>query len=61
MMVFQVEKGRPRLVLLYCSADSDNSKLIKKDSKIGPMYQAAMYPWEKSHCVNWMSIQAFSY
>lgn len=48
MMFFQVKKGRLKLVLFYCSADSDNSTLIKKDSKIGPMHQAALYPWERA-------------
>lgn len=48
MMFFQVRKGRSRLVLFYCSADSDNSKLIRKDPKIGPMYQAALVSWERA-------------
>lgn len=44
----QVRRGSCRLLLFACSADSDNSKPIKKDPKIGPAYQAAPYPWERA-------------
>lgn len=48
MRFFPVRKGRARLRLFHRSADSDNSKLIKRDPKIGPLYQAALHPWERA-------------
>lgn len=33
-------------LLFDCSADSDNSKLIKGNPKIDTGYQAALPPWE---------------
>lgn len=48
MVLSQGREGKSRLLSSDCSADSDNSKPIEEVPKIGPLYPAALSPWENS-------------